>query len=345
MIMKVQDITKKFKNHRNIAYIAVSIILLIIYKIYVWSNTEATDNAYIDSEISTVSSQISGNVYEVLCADNQEVKQGAVLAKIDDTTYKATLTSAMAKRRSGEYALESIDQKIALERENLKKAQELIEFSKTNLDLATNDYQRELLLNKDKYSTQKALDKEKAALEKAKFDWSQANLSLEITKKNQEILNTQKLMTQLDLEILKQTQITAENDLKNTLITSPIDGVIASSGIRKGNYVRPGTPLVSIVPKQLFVKANFKETQTPHLAIGQEVIFFVDAVKAYSFHGKIRGIYPATGSKFSLIPTDNATGNFTKIVQRIPVIIDYDQAQEGSEMIRTGMSVNVKIRY
>jgi membrane fusion protein (multidrug efflux system) len=339
------DIIKKFKNNRSLAYVVAGVILLIIYKIYVWSNTESTDNAYIDSDISTISSQISGSVHEVLCLDNQEVKQGDVLAKIDDTTYKAAVTSAIAKVKSGEYALESIGQKIALEGDNLKKAQELVEFSKTNLGLAVTDYKRQLALNKDKYITQKALDEEKAALEKAKFDYSQADIAFAISKKNLDLLNTQKLMNQLDLEILKQTQITAENDLKNTLITSSIDGVIASNGIRKGNFVRPGTPLVSIVPKQLFVKANFKETQVNKLTALQEVVFTVDAVKSYKFHGKIRGIYPATGAKFSLIPTDNATGNFTKIIQRIPVIIDFDQSQDGAEMIRTGMSVTVKARF
>jgi membrane fusion protein (multidrug efflux system) len=343
--MKIQDIIKKIKTNRNLAYIVAAIILLIIYKIYVWSNTEATDNAYIDSDISTVSSQISGNISEVICVDNQEVKQGDVLAKVDDTTYKAALASAAAKTRAGEYALASTDQKIELESDNLKKAQELIDFSKTNLDLATTDYKRQVALNKDKYSSQKSVDEEKVSLEKAKFDLSQANIAFEISKTNLEILNTQKLIDQLNLEVLKQTQITAENDLKNTMITSPINGVIASNGIRKGNYVRQGTPLVSIVPKQAYVRANFKETQVNNLTIGQDVIFSVDAIKGYKFYGKIRGIYPATGSKFTLIPTDNATGNFTKIVQRIPVIIDFDHAQEGSEMIRTGMSVDVKARY
>lgn len=343
--MKIQDIIKKIKTNKKLAYILASVILIVIYKIYVWSKTEATDNAYIDSDISTVSSQVNGDVSEVLCIDNQEVKQGDVLARIDDTTYRAALASAIAKTKSGEYALSSTDKKIELESDNLKKAQQLIDFSKTNLDLATTDYNRQVALNKDKYSSQKALDEEKAALEKAKFDWAQANIAFEMAKTNLEILNTQKSMNQLDLEILKQNQITAENDLKNTAITSPIDGIVASNGIRKGNYVRPGTPLVSIVPKQLYVKANFKETQVPNLTIGQDVTFSVDAVKGYNFHGKIRGIYPATGSKFSLIPTDNATGNFTKIVQRIPVIIDFDHAQEGAEMIRTGMSVTVHARF
>ena len=152
-------------------------------------------------------------------------------------------------------------------------------------------------------------------------------------------------MNHLDLEVLKQAQITAEDGLKNTIILSPIDGVIASNGIRKGNFVRPGTPLVSVVPKHSFIRANFKETQVVNLTPGEEVVFTVDAIKGHKFTGKIRGIYPATGSKFSLIPSDNATGNFTKIVQRIPVIIDFDHAQEGAEMIRTGMSVTVKARY
>ncbi len=343
--MKVQDILKKFQKNRKLAYLSAAIFLFIIYKIYVWIYTESTDNAYIESDISTVSGQVSGNVSEVLCVDNKEVKAGDVLARIDNTPHKAALEIAIAKRKSGEYALASVEQKIELENNNLKKAEELVEFSKTNLELSLADYERELALHKDKYSSQKSLDESKSALEKSKFDLSQSLISLEISKKNLEVLQTQKSMNLLDLEVLKQNQITSEDDLKNTVIVSPIDGVIASNGIRSGNYVRPGTPLVSIVPRQVYIKANFKETQILHMHKDQDVEFTVDAIKGRKFYGKIRGIYPATGSKFSLIPSDNATGNFTKIVQRIPVIIDFDNGQEGANMIRTGMSVTVNVKY
>jgi len=342
---KFSDFIKKIRVDKNLLYIILAVLIFIIYKIYVWSNTESTDNAYVDSDISTVSSQISGNISEVLCIDNQQVKAGEVLAKIEDTKYKAALEVAISKTKNGEFALSSIEQKIALENDNLIKVQQLVDFAKTNLDLAMIDYKRNVSLHNEKYNSQKVLDESKSLLEKAKFDFGQANIALSMSKKNLEILEIQKFITQQDLEALKQLEISAKEDLKNTVIVSPIEGVIASNGIRLGNFVRQGTPLVAVVPSKSYIRANFKETQIVHMHPEQEVKFTVDAIKGRKFYGKIRGIYPATGSKFSLIPADNATGNFTKIVQRIPVIIDFDYTQEGVNMIRTGMSVDVHVRY
>lgn len=127
-------------------------------------------------------------------------------------------------------------------------------------------------------------------------------------------------------------------------IQSPIDGTIAMHHIRLGNYVQPGMPLAAIVPEKLYLKANFKETQIEYFDVGSEVTFKVDAVRGSSFVGKVKSIYPATGAKFSILPPDNATGNFTKIIQRIPVIIEFDNNQDGASKLKAGMSSFVTIR-
>ncbi|MGV2433456.1 MAG UNVERIFIED_CONTAM: HlyD family secretion protein [Rickettsiaceae bacterium] len=171
----------------------------------------------------------------------------------------------------------------------------------------------------------------------------QAKMNLEITTKNLNILNTEKLIKNAELTALRESYKSAQKALNDTIIKSPIDGVVASNSLRKGNIVRQGMPLLMIVPKTRYVKANFKETQVTKFEIGQDVEFEVDAIKGAKFKGKIKHIYPATGSKFSLIPADNATGNFTKIIQRIPVIIEFDNEQEKAYLIRTGMSTRVKV--
>lgn len=325
--------------------IAVSVILLIFlaYKIYYWLNMEKTDNAYVEADISTVSSEVPGEVREIFFKDNMAVKKGDIIAKIDDTIYKAKEASARSTLKSAELGLEMMNQQIELEEKNLKNAEEALEFASVNLKLSEADFKRNNKLHEDNFSSQQKLDKSKVALEKSRYELAKSELAVEISKKKLDMLKTEKLKNLAELEGLGHHHKIALDALDNTSIKSPIDGIITASGLRIGNNARPGMPLFYVVPSKKYIRANFKETQIEHIKIGQEVTIKIDAISDNSFKGKVSSIYPATGAKFALIPPDNATGNFTKIIQRIPVIINIDDNQENFDKIRAGMSCEVTV--
>ena len=332
----------QLKNNKKFQYLIAGIALIFVYKFYVWINTEKTDNAYVKADITLVSSEINGKVIEVLIKDNMPVKKGEVLAHIDNTLYKANLEQAEVKLKTAEYALLITQQKMVMEQTNLSKARESLKLAEINFEITERDYKRTISLNKDQFNSQKAVDSSKSAFEKAKNDLVQGKLSIEVTMENLDMLALQKKSDIASIENAKQAKIIAEKDMANTVIVSPIDGVSAGNGLRVGNFVATGMPLIYIVPNYTYIVANFKETQIVKFKEGQEANISFDAISG-NYKGKIRSISPASGSTFSLIPVDNATGNFTKIVQRIPVIIEFDKSQTGLESLGVGMSTSVSI--
>lgn len=330
-----------FRN-RPFQYLAVILGVILIYKIHIWINTESTDNAYVKGEITLISSEINGRVIEVLVHDNMPVKKGDILARIDDTSYKAALEQSELKLKAAEYAILITDQKLIMEQTNFENVSEALKLAEINFSLAERDYKRNFALSKDQFSSQKSLDTSKSAFEQARTALAQAKLAVQTSQENTEMLTLQKKLNSSDVEAAKQSRIIAEKDIQNTVIVSPIDGTSAGSGLRVGNFLTIGTPLIYIVPRDMYIVANFKETQVAHFKEGQEVAIKFDAING-KYNGKIRNISPASGSTFSLIPVDNATGNFTKIVQRVPVIIDFDNAAEGLENLGVGMSTSVNV--
>lgn len=333
---------KQLGHNQTFRCIAAVLVIMIIYKLYMWINTETTDNAYVQADITLVSSEISGKVIEVLVNDNAIVKKGDILARIDDTSYKAKLDQADLKLQLAEYDSLITDQKILIEQTNLNKATSNQRLAEVNFDLAQRDYQRNITLSKDQFNSQKTLDKSKSDLEQAKNGLEQAKLAVESSQENLEMLSMQKKSDLLSIDDAKRAKIIAEQDMIHTVIVSPIEGMTASTGMRVGNFVAPGMPLIYVVPNDKYIIANFKETQIALFKNGQEVEVEFDAVSG-KYPGKIRNISPASGATFTLIPVDNATGNFTKIVQRIPVIIDFDNGLKGLENLGVGMSSSVKV--
>jgi membrane fusion protein (multidrug efflux system) len=341
---------KKFltlhKNSRQFKYLAACIIILLLYlsyQLYLWSKTQSTDNAYLEADISNISSEISGVVTKVLISDNSLVKQGDVIAEIQDDDYTADLTKIEATIKAAIKNMEIIDKKILIEQINSNKNKALLDFSKMNLDVISADYERTKELQKDNFASKKILDSAKNIFEKAKSDYVQAKLNLQINEQNLSLLEMQKSAEESNLESLKQTKIIAERKLYNTKIRSPIEGVLANSNLQKGNFVRPGVILCAVVPlNKMYIKANFKENQVANMRGNMKVLIKFDAFPQAKIYGTIRSLSPATGSKFALLPPDNATGNFTKIVQRVPIIIDFAPQKELN--LVPGMSASVSIR-
>jgi len=342
------SILNRIISHRyskQIAGISTIILLVITYKIYVWANTQSTDNAYIEADISSVSSEVGGVIERILVKENNVVKNGQIIAQINISDYKARYEQAEAALDGSLRDIEIIQQNIKLAIIEQNKATEANEFAEENFKVTEKDFKRILELSKDNFASKKNLDNTKIIYEKAKSGLSQAVLDMQASKENVALLEIKKLAAIAENNTALQARNLAKRALDNTNIRSPIDGVVGNSSIREGNYVQPGVVLFSVVPiDELYVKANFKETQISHFKPGMIASIQIDSESGTKIEGVVRNISPATGSKFSLLPPANATGNFTKIVQRVPVIIDFVAPDGIKSKIVPGMSTITRIR-
>jgi len=333
------------KNSPILKVLIALIALTLSYKIYNWIKIESTDNAYIEADISIVSSEVNGKIIKLLVIDNQKVKAGDRIAEIDDTDYLAALAKAQADFDIAENAIKIAEQKIAIQKLDISSLEEAARVAQVSFDIAQRDYVITSKLTADKFSSQKLLDDSKNVAEKSKLGLVESEINLDSANKNLALLELQKLSDVSKMDAASQNKIIAQHALDSTKIRAPIDGVVASNNIKIGNFVRQGVPLVAVVPVTgLYIKANFKETQVAKFEEGAPALIEIDGLPKLEIKGKVRGVYPASGSKFSLIPSDSATGNFTKVVQRIPVIIDFDIPDSFVGKIKAGMSVTVSIR-
>ncbi|MFY9590250.1 HlyD family secretion protein [Rickettsia endosymbiont of Halotydeus destructor] len=337
---------EKYKNHPLAKYLfGIVIIALIstIYGIYVWVNTQSTDNAYIDADISNVSSEINGVLTNLLISNNTKVNKGDLIAEIDDRDYKAKLNSLNASINSSIKNIEIIDQKTLIGQIQLAQAEEELSLAKTSFDIMSIDFARTKELNREKFASAKAFDNAKNLFAKAQTDYNQAKLELQIAKQNLLLLGLEKSAEEENFKGLLENKKITERSLENTKIIAPVTGIFSNSSLEVGNYIVPGRILFSIVQdKTMYIQANFKETQIEKFRPGLKVKIQFDSLPKKVIYGKIRNISPATGSKFTLIPPDNATGNFTKIVQRVPILIDFESPSNSNLM--PGMSTVVSIR-
>lgn len=341
------NIITKYKTSPHLKYfkyLLFFLLLYIIYQLYIWSKTQSTDNAYLESDISIISAEINGVIKEILISDNMDVKEDDIIARINDEEYSARLADAEAAYIAGTKDLKALEQNIEIEKINIEKNKEALDFATINLDLTMADYKRVNELNKDKFASKKLLDNANISLEKTKFEYYQAKLNLQQTEQRLLLLNIQKSAQEARINSLLQQKILAARNLMLTNIKAPISGTVANSSLKIGNYVRAGVPIFLIVPPKLYIKANFKETQVEKFKPGMKVLLNFDCSPKDKIYGVIRSISPATGSKFSLIPPDNATGNFTKIVQRVPVLIDFELPPDLKLNLIPGMSVKIKVR-
>lgn len=325
--------------------LGVVIIAMLSYVIYRWSNTQSTDNAYVEADISYISSEVNGTVEKVLVKENNYVEAGQVIAMIKDKDYEANFKKAEGELDASRRDIEVIEQNIKLSKIDQQKAEEQHQFTQENYKISEDDYKRTKSLSQDNFATKKNLDGTKISFEKAKTELAQAEFNLQSSKENLTMLEIKRFAALAKYNISVAEMDLAKRALDNTIIRAPIGGIIGNSSLREGGYVRAGTVLFAVIPiDELYVKANFKETQISKFKPGMKVDIAVDSEKSAKIEGKIRNISPATGAKFSLIPPANATGNFTKIVQRVPVIIDFTVPAAYRAKIVPGMSVVANIR-
>lgn len=344
----IESLTDKFNSYRYAKHVSVAaalVFLFFTYEIYVWAITQSTDNAYVEADISSVSCEVTGVIDKVLVKENNVVEANQIIAKIKDDDHKANFNKAEAALDGSKRDVEIIEQNIRLSNIDQQKSDEAYQFAVESFRISEIDYRRIQTLSKDNFASKKNLDNTKILYEKAKSELAQAEFNMQTSKENLTLLEIKRFAAIAKYNTASSELDLAKRALDNTTIRSPIRGMIGNSSLREGNYVRAGTVLFSVVPiDELYIKANFKETQISKFKQGMRVQILVDSEKGEKIEGEIRNVSPATGSKFSLLPPSNATGNFTKIVQRVPVIIDFQVPERIKNKIVPGMSVFVKVR-
>jgi membrane fusion protein, multidrug efflux system len=299
---------------------------------------QTTDDAYVKADSTIIAPKVSGYIAEVLVADNEPVKAGQLLARIDDRDFKTALNQAKADVAASEAAVGNLDAQIELQEPLTRQQAAEVEATEASLKFAQQERARYDELMKTGAGTIQRAQQTDAALRSQTAQLQQGKAGLIAANKKVEVLSTQRAQAVAQLDRARAAEQQATLNLSYTQITAPVDGTVGARTLRVGQYVQAGTQLMAVVPlDQVYVIANFKETQLTHVRNGQPVELTVDSFHSTRLKGHVDSLSPASGLEFALLPPDNATGNFTKIVQRVPVkIVLDDQSLNG--LLRPGMS-------
>jgi len=300
----------------------------------------STDDAYVKADTAVISAKVSGFVADIEVTDNQSVKAGDTLLKIDDGDYRLAVRSAQDKLATQDAALARIAAQIAAQRAAITQADAQIaaaQADRTRVDAAL---QRVRSLARNDFASQAQLEQVQADQKRAAAGLDAASAGREAAARAVAVLEAQSLEAESVRRELETAKARAERDLSFATVTAPFDGVIGARAAQQGQLVQPGQRLLALVPlDQVYVEANFKETQIARLKPGQKVEIEVDAYSNRKIEGEVASVAPASGAQFSLLPPDNATGNFTKIVQRVPVRIKLPHEALAQGGLRPGLSV------
>jgi membrane fusion protein (multidrug efflux system) len=343
----------KPKGKRPVRKIAAMILLPLIlagagwYGYHWWvvgRFVVTTDDAYIEANNATLAAKVSGYVDAVEVSDNAHVKADDVIARIDDGDYRLAVQAAKDNVASQQATIERIGRQVTAQTAALDQAKAQLTSAEAGAQRAAAELARQQDLARRDYASKQTLEQAQAANAQAVASVASAKAAIEAAAAQVEVVKAQENEARGVLKQLQTSQAKAERDLSFTIIRAPFDGVIGNRAVQTGDYVQPGQRLASLVPLDaVYIDANFKETQLGDLKPGQPVEIEVDAVPGHTFHGHVVSFAPASGSVFSLLPPDNATGNFTKVVQRIPVRIDIPADVLARGKLRAGLSVVVDV--
>lgn len=326
----------------GLAVIAALVIAGVLYWQYS-SQFETTDDAFVDGYISRVSAQVSARVEQLLVQDNQEVRAGQVLLTLDPRDYQARVDQAAAARQQAVAALAQARAQRALQRANVQQAAAQVRVQQATLTQSEQDYARYRGLGPRAVSRQtvgnasQSVKAEQARLAAAREAVTAAKAQVEAAAAQVESARAQ--LGQADAQLAQ-----AQLNLHYTKVRALVDGRVTKRTVDVGNYVTPGQALLAVVPSAVWVTANFKETQLAHMKVGQRVRIFVDAFPGAKFYGQVNSFQRGTGTVFSTLPAENATGNFVKVVQRLPVKITFDGDPWRTYQLAPGMSVEPRVR-
>lgn len=289
-----------------------------------WDASAATDNAYVRGETTSLAPKVAGYVTSVAVADNQAVRAGDVLFRIDDRDYRAHLAQALAGVEAARADLANVDAEIQLQHALVRQAEAERSAAAAQLKLARIASERGHKLLRSSAVGQEEVDERDAALTRAQAGVSAASATVDAEQQRIAVLAAKREAAAAALAHAEAARALAEIDLDDTIVRAPVDGVVGNRQVRVGRLVAPGTPLLDIVPvDDVWVVANFKETQLAHIRLGQHVRITVDGYPDQTIDGVVDSLAPGSGSAFSMLPADNATGNFVRVVQRVPVKIRF----------------------
>jgi multidrug resistance efflux pump len=337
------------KRMISLAIFAGIALVGVLIVLYAWqfppfgSPVQSTENAQVHGQTTLIGPQLSGYVHEVPVQDFQFVKAGDLLVRLDDRIYRQRLDQAIAQLAVQKASLANNLQQRRSAEATIAQREAQLQNTVAQSRKSAADLRRSQALVTDGSISRSELDVALAADAQAKAAVAQARAAVLIAKEDLQTVIVNRASLEASVANAQAAIQLARIDLDNTRIVAPRDGQLGQIGVRLGAYVNSGAQLMALVPNRLWIVANMKETQMANVRLGQPVSFTVDALNHHKMHGRVQRISPATGSEFSVMPADNATGNFVKISQRIPVRIIVDPDQPQAERLRPGMSVVVSI--
>lgn len=345
----MSEVTKAAPSRRWMLYaggtvIAAALILWLIYYLLVGQYYVATDDAYLAADSSLIAPKISGYVTAVDVLEGQPVHKGQLLVTIDPRDYRNALASAQADAAAATAAIANDQAELTLQQSKIAAAQAAVQGDQARLAFAAQNQRRYTRLTASGATPIQTADQATTDLATARASLAADRANLTGAHQETGVLNAALAQAQASLDQAKANAAQAQLNLSHTKIFAPFDGAVADKTVAVGDYLQTGDQIMAIVPlNQVYVMANYKETQLTHIVPGQHVTIAVDAYPGLHVTGWVASITPASGQEFALLPPDNATGNFTKIVQRVPVKIYLNLNASNIGKLRPGMSVEPSI--
>jgi membrane fusion protein, multidrug efflux system len=305
---------------------------------------DSTDDAYVGGDVTVIAPKVAGFIAEVAVSDNQEVHAGDLMVRLDDRDYRAALAKAVAGVAGQQATLANLDAARRLQEAVIAQAQAELSATAAEITRAKYDVDRYRSLAHDQFGSLQRFQQADADYQKALAADQRSRAALEAAQRQLDVIDTQKQQTQAALAGAVADRESAQLNLGYTELRAPIDGTVGNRSARTGAYATVGAQLISLVPTNgLWVDANFKENQLARIRVGLPVTIEADVLPDQAFHGRVASLAPATGAIFSVLPPENATGNFTKIVQRVPVRIRLDGDAATLGHLRPGLSVTAEV--
>ncbi len=301
---------------------------------------QVTDDAYVRGDITPLSAKVEGYVRRVAVDDFQRVKEGDLLVEIEDDDYRARVAQAEADLLGAQAAIANLKARKSAQHAQVAEAEDAIKATQADVERTRLEAARQRTLLATTFGTPQRVEQADAAAERFAATMARNQAELDAQRSQMAVLDTQEAQLRADVKAKQAALDLAEINLGYTRILAPVGGMVSERGVRDGQYVHAGSQVISIVPlDNVWVLANYKETQLTHVAIGQRAEIRVDTFPGVVITAIVDSIAPASGSQFSLLPPDNATGNFTKVVERIPVKLRIALDNPLAGKLRPGMSV------
>jgi membrane fusion protein, multidrug efflux system len=325
------------------AILAIIFVVAVLWIIFRPRPNVWTDDAYVMVHYASIAPRISGQVSTVPVDDNQIVKAGQVLVTLDPRDYQTAVASAEAALARDSAQVADVSANLARQPSLISEQEANVASAKARLAFTEPDARRFNFLAATDAGTIRQREQADSTLQESKAQLDNAQASLEAARRQLDVIKAQKLAAEGVVELDKAQIVQAKLNLSYTQILAPVDGMITERSVQVGNIVAPGTTLMTVVPlNDVYITANYREVDLAHVRPGQHVTIHVDAYNI-ELNGTVEGIAPASGASFAPIQPNNATGNFTKIVQRLPVKIDVDPGQPLANLLRVGLSVETTI--